>query len=259
MKYLCSLLLALLSWTTTHAQDLRAYTADTYIRAKDTLNYRMLLPQNFDPSKSYPLLIFLHGVGERGADNEAQLKNGGAVFLKDNFRKNFPCIVIFPQCPKDSFWSNTLIRKDSAGKNEWIFLKGGNPSGAMHALLGMINTFIKKPYVNKNQVYAGGLSMGGMGTYELLRRKPKIFAAAFVICGGDNVDNVNKYRQIPLWIFHGVKDETVKLQYAQAIAAELKLTGREVKFTQYAWLAHNSWDAALAEPALFPWLFAHKK
>jgi predicted peptidase len=259
MKYFCGLMLCMLICTSTHAQDLKAYTAETYVHGEDTLSYRMLLPVNFDPAKSYPLLIFLHGSGESGSDNQSQLKNGGMLFLKESFRKDFPSIVIFPQCPANSFWSNTQFKKDSTGKTEFILLKGGKPSKAMHGLLGMINTFLKKPYVNKSQIYAGGLSMGAMGTYELLRRKPKLFAAAFAICGADNVENVKKYKKIPLWIFQGAKDPIVNPQYAQAIANELNRTGREVKFTMYADAGHNSWDAAFAEPALFSWLFSHRK
>jgi predicted peptidase len=129
----------------------------------------------------------------------------------------------------------------------------------MHALLGLVDNFLAKPYANKKQVYIGGLSMGGMGTYEMLRRKPRKFAAAFAICGGDNLANVNKYKKVPLWIFHGGKDDVVDPKFSKEIADQLKIIGKEVKYTHYPEANHNSWDAAFAEPTLLPWLFSHKK
>jgi len=241
------------------AQDLSLFTKETFIKGKDTMNYRVLLPEHFDSTKNYPVLFFLHGSGERGNDNEAQLINGARVFLKPAFRKYFQSIVIFPQCPKDGWWSNTQIVSDSTGKRQFIFQKGGKPSPAMHTLLALIKKYTKNEFISKNQIYVGGLSMGGMGTFELLRRKPKMFAAAFAICGGDNVENVSHYKKIPLWIFHGAKDPVVNPQFSKNIADKLTRVGEEVKYTVYATAEHNSWDAALAEPELFPWLFSHIK
>lgn len=129
----------------------------------------------------------------------------------------------------------------------------------MHALLKMTDDFLDKPFIDKQQVYVGGLSMGGMGTFELLRRRRKTFAAAFAICGGDNIANIRKYKKIPLWIFHGEKDDVVAPAFSVAVANHLKIHGKEVKLTLYPDANHNSWDAAFAEPGLLPWLFAHKK
>jgi predicted peptidase len=259
MKFFCILLMSMISLgTTIKAQGLNQYTKGIFIKGKDSMNYRVLFPEHFDSTKKYPILFFLHGSGENGSDNEAQLKNGGSLFLRDDVRKNFPSIVVFPQCPKDSFWSNTKFEKDTTGKTQIIFVKGGKPTKAMHALLKVVNSFLDKPYVNPNQVYVGGLSAGGMGTYEVLRRKPKMFAAAFAICGGDHIGNVKKYRNVPIWIFQGAKDPVVNPKFSKDIADELKNIGREIKFTLYAEAGHNSWDNAFAEPTFLPWLFSHK-
>jgi len=260
MKRVPFLLLALIAWTiTSKAQDLKQYAKGIYVDKQDTIAYRVLFPEQFDPAKRYPVVFFLHGGGERGSDNEAQLTHGAKLFLEPGIRKEFPAIVIFPQCARDSYWSNTIASTDSLGKRHFVFQKGGKPTKAMRALLGMVDNFLDKPYADKKQVYIGGLSMGGMGTYELLRRKPRTFAAAFAICGGDNLDNVNKYKKVPLWIFHGGKDDVVNPRFSKEIADQLKIIGREVKYSHYPEANHNSWDTAFAEPTLLPWLFSHRK
>ncbi len=241
------------------AQELKRYEHSTFISKTDTLPYRILFPEHFDSSKKYPVLFFLHGRGESGGDNELQLNNGGMLFLKKENRKDFSSIVIFPQCPADSYWSNVIITADSTGRRSFSFVKGGEPTRAMHALLGLVDRILAKPFADKQQIYVGGLSMGGMGTFELLRRKPKLFAAAFAICGGDNTGNVNKYYKVPLWIFHGAKDDIVTPDHSEIIVEELRKKGADVKFTLYPEANHNSWDSALAEPELLPWLFSHRK
>ncbi|MDN3586841.1 prolyl oligopeptidase family serine peptidase [Pedobacter aquatilis] len=241
------------------AQDLSKYERGNFIKGKDSINYRILFPENFNPAQKYPVLLVLHGRGESGNDNEKQLTHGAKLFVKDEVRRNFPAIVVFPQCGSDSYWANVNITTDDKGKRNFNFVEGGKPTKAMHALQNMVKDFLKKPFVNKEQVYVGGLSMGGMGTYELLRRQRKTFAAAFAICGGDNTNNIKKYKHIPLWIFHGAKDDVVAPEFSMAIAERLKTVGKEVKFTLYPNANHNSWDSAFAEPQLLPWLFSHKK
>lgn len=241
------------------AQVFKKYDRGNFIKSKDSIYYRILFPENFNPNAKYPIIFFLHGSGERGNDNEKQLTHGGQLFLKDNIRKNFPSIVVFPQCPENDYWANVNIIRNDKEKRNFSFVEGGKPTKIMHSLVGMVNDFLKKPYVNKDQVYIGGLSMGGMGTFELLRRKRYTFAAAFSICGGDNTNNIKKYQRVPLWLFHGAKDDVVDPAFSMVIAERLKNVGDEVKFTLYPKDNHNSWDSAFAEPELLPWLFSHKK
>jgi len=130
----------------------------------------------------------------------------------------------------------------------------------MHALIGLVTDFLDKPYVNKRQVYIGGLSMGGFGTFEILSREPKIFAAAITMAGGGNSENAKKYaKRVPMWIFHGAKDNTVKPEHSEIMVDAIKSYGGDPKFTLYPNDGHDCWDDGFAEPELLPWLFAQKK
>lgn len=237
------------------AQDKSLFQKHWYFQGSDTLPYRLLLPENFDPQKNYPLILFLHGSGERGNDNEAQLIHGSSLFLRDSIRKNYPAIVIFPQCPSNSYWSNVKI-ENKEGKRVFSFPEKGEPSVAMNMLLNLIKEIQQKYHPDEKRLYVGGLSMGGMGTFELVRRNPKMFAAAFPICGGSNTKTAKKLKRPNWWIFHGLKDDVVPPELSQAMADALKKKGADVQLTLYPDANHNSWDAAFAEKSLMPWLFS---
>jgi len=260
-NYLLLLLLIFVSlkFERAHAQDFDLFEKKLFISQTDTLPYRILLPENFDSSKKYPIVLFLHGRGESGKDNEKQLTHGAELFLRDSIRTRYPAIVIFPQCSNESFWSNVYINRDRSKKGVFNFVNGGKPTQAMQLLLGLVKEFKDKSYVDKDRIYVGGLSMGGMGTFEILRRETNTFAAAFAICGGDDVQNVKEYRKIPLWVFHGEKDDIVPPRYSEIVVNELKRLGSEVRYTNYPNANHNSWDSAFAEPDFLQWIFSHKK
>ncbi len=256
-KIVCLLVVSLMI-TSAFAQDVSKFKKESFIKGSDTLKYRILYPENFDAAKKYPVVFFLHGSGERGKDNEKQLTHGSKMFLADEFRKKYQAIVVFPQCSESSFWSNVEM-ETVTGKRFFNFLTRGEPTKAMDLLLGLTDELVKKPFADQSRIYLGGLSMGGMGTLELLRRKPKTFAAAFPICGGDNIANVKKYKKIPLWIFHGGLDDVVNPQLSYNVYHALKEIGHTPKFTVYPKANHNSWDSTFAEPELMSWLFSNKK
>lgn len=254
------LLLVIFATITGQAQnnELDAYERKVYTKGNDTLPYRILYPKGFNPSKKYPLVLVLHGAGERGDNNQSQLVYGAKRFLDE--QEQFPAIVVFPQCPKDSYWSNVDIVKDDSGKRTFNFQEGGKPTEAMHSLLGLLKQLRKSGYVDKDRVYLGGLSMGGMGTFELLRRKPNTFAASFPICGGGAPESARKYaKKVDLWIFHGEVDGVVPVEHSKAMAKALEEAGGNVKLTTYPGVNHNSWDYAFKEPELLSWIFSHKK
>ena len=240
------------------AQDKSLFEKQLFISGEDTLPCRILTPMNFDANKKYPLLIFLHGAGERGNDNEAQLTWGADLFLDSLHRMEFPAIVIFPQCPANDKWSeyskNSL--KDSTG---YEFSDAAAIRKPLKLVSDFIDTLLHSSQIDKKRVYIGGLSMGGFGTLELLWRKPQTFAAAFPICGATNPNKLKEYRKnLPIWIFHGDKDAVINVSNSRLIYGILKKTNPNAKYTEYAGVNHDSWKNAFAEPNLLNWLFAQK-
>lgn len=230
-----------------------------HIVNQDTLNYRILLPKDFDASKTYPLVLFLHGAGERGDDNKRQLTHGGNLFLKEKHRDSFPAIVIFPQCPQNDYWAK-LEADRSTKPITFNYKYKEEPTTALMLVIDLMDEMIAQPYVKTNQVYAMGLSMGGMGTFELIYRNPEMFAAAIPICGGGNPESVTEYATtIPLWILHGAKDDVVDPKLSLNMAAAILSAGGFPKLSLYDFANHNSWDPAFAEPELLTWLFSNTK
>lgn len=260
MKKISVFIFLFFSSTWLFAQDNSLFARKQLISKGDTLPYRILLPKDFSPKKRYPLFIFLHGAGERGSDNTKQLTHGASLFLNDTVRTNFQAIIVFPQCSADSYWSNVQAGYNTISKSRiFTFKADGEPTKAMSLLLKLCNQLDKDYKIDTKRKYVGGLSMGGMGTFELVNRNPKTFAAAFAICGGANTATAPALKQTAWWIFHGLKDDVVNPQFSIDMANALKASGAEVKLTLYPEANHNSWDAAFAEPDLLPWLFSHVK
>ena len=241
------------------AQDFNRYEKKYFVSGPDTLPYRLLLPEGYDAGKQYPLVFFMHGAGERGSDNEKQLLHGGRLFLQEDTRKKFPAIVVFPQCAANSFWSNVTFNRDTAGKVMFQFPAEAPMTTSMKLAQGLLYELLRSYPVKKKQVYIGGLSMGGMGTFEMVSRNPSIFAAAVPICGGGNTTNVSKMSNVKWWIFHGAKDNIVPVTLSEQMNEALLAAGAKVKFTVYPEADHNSWDPAFEEPNLLSWLFSQHR
>jgi predicted peptidase len=241
------------------AQDFNQYQRSLMVSGNDTLRYRILYPDNYSAAISYPLLLFLHGAGERGTDNEKQLIHGGDLFLKEEIRKSFPAIIIFPQCPADTNWSYFEASMDPITNSRDHFFPF-HPEAAYpeRMVKQLADSLVEKGIADKNRIYIGGLSRGAFATYDLLIRYPGFFAAAFTICGGCNTQLMSeKANKIPLWIFHGGKDNVVRPDYDRQLYQLLSQQNAPVEYTEYPEANHNSWDSAFAEPQLLPWLFSH--
>lgn len=260
MKKVIPFVLLLLGLTSfVQAQTTSPYQKLYFVKANDTLPYRLLLPDNYDVNKKYPFILFLHGSGERGRDNELQLVHGSKLFLTDSMRKKYPAIVVFPQCPANSFWSNVEIKMNADSSRAFSFQSSSKPTVAMAMLQELMQELKQHYLLDQKRMYVGGLSMGGMGTFEIVARNPKLFAAAFPICGGGDSTTAYKMKKVNWWIFHGAKDNVVLPSYSVQMVNALQQVKSKVKFTVYKEAGHNSWDNAFAEPDLFKWLFSNKK
>lgn len=219
-----------------------------YNSDKGSLPYRMLKPEHADKEKKYPLIIFLHGAGERGNDNEVQIAHIKEMFLDRENRKNFPCYVIAPQCPKNVMWA-------SYDRNGQMTVK---PSLVMQLVIGLMDKIEAEFPIEPSRIYITGLSMGGYGTWELLVRFPHRFAAAVPICGGGHPLMAPSIIHIPIWAFHGNLDTIVLPRNSRAMIKALQAAGGNPGYTEYPDVGHDSWTYAYRDPYLLPWIFSKR-
>ena len=234
------------------AGDLDRFEARTYSADGGKLLYRMLKPAKYDANRKYPLVVFLHGAGERGNDNFAQLKHGMADFASDKIMAEYPCFVLAPQCPTGEKWVDV----------DWSSAKHDmppKPASPMRLTLEVVAQLQKEFSIDADRLYITGLSMGGYGTWDALQRHPELFAAAVPICGGGDPKHAAKFVQIPLWAFHGDKDTAVKPERSREMIAALKAAGGSPKYTEYPNVGHDSWSATYKDPAVYAWLFAQRR
>jgi predicted peptidase len=259
MKKLC-LLFFLSCCVSLQAQDLSAYQKSTYTNSSgQVLHYRILFPENYDRTKKYPLILFLHGSGEKGNDNEKQLTHGAKLFLKEENRGQFPCIVIFPQCPATDSW-NSVIADRTQKPTLFAFDYSRNATSALTSAIEVVKKTGAEEGIDPARIYIAGLSMGGMGTFEAVYRYPEVFAAALPICGGGDATHYDtRISKTAFWVFHGDQDGAVDIKNSRIMVDRLKELKAEVKYTEYPGVNHNSWDNAFAEPELLSWLFSHQR
>ncbi|MCS7053007.1 MAG: dienelactone hydrolase family protein [Ignavibacterium sp.] len=203
---------------------------------KVDLNYLLYLPEDYKLSdKKYPLVIFLHGSGERGDDLEKVKKHGIPKLIEDG--KKFPFILIAPQCPSGKRWTHLLLE------------------------LSLLIEEIQKNYlVDEKKIYLTGLSMGGQGTWALAFYNPQKFAAIAPICGWTDTFEACNLKDLPIWIFHGAKDEVISIEYSQKIYEAIKNCGsNKIKITIYPDLAHDSWTRTYNNPEFYNWLLSISK
>jgi predicted peptidase len=231
MKFSASVLIVLCFNISPAFSQTSLFSFNKYINDKgDTLNYRQLYP-DADPLRKYPLVIFLHGSGERGSDNEAQLKWGVNNFATDQNMKMHPAFVIAPQCPATLGWAN-FSRKENSTE---MHLQPA-ASKTMELVIALIQQVIKTLPIDTNRIYITGLSMGGFGTYDAIERYPNLFAAAVPVCGGGDISKATSIARLPL-----------------------TKAGAHPGFTQYPEVGHFSWIGAYSDPLMMEWLFRQHK
>lgn len=199
--------------------------------------YVVYLPRDYTPERKWPVILFLHGAGERGTDGLKQSQVGIGTALRF-FPERFPAVVVMPQCLPGERWAD------------------GMADVALKALDDTIQRYQGDP----NRIYLTGLSMGGAGSWYLGTAHPQRFAAIVSICGrGDIPGIVTALKDKPVWIVVGDQDQAQTVQFAREVHQALKSGGSTtVRYTEYPGVGHNSWDKAYAEPELATWLFAQR-
>nr|MBC7612149.1 prolyl oligopeptidase family serine peptidase [Pseudopedobacter sp.] len=252
MKIIYSIFILFFATQFVSAQSNR-FSFEKYIDASgDTLNYRLLGP-DYNTSRKFPLVIFLHGSGERGHDNEAQLKWGVMNFASDQMMLQHPCYVIAPQLPENGSWSNF-----TAPDAENQMMLNSNPSITMKLLIDLIHDFAAKHPIDQSRIYITGLSMGGFGTFDAIERYPNLFAAAVPVCGGGDISKASLIANIPIWMFHGAEDPAVPTKYSLQMTEALFKAGAHPALTIYPETGHFSWLGAYTDPLMFNWLFSQR-
>lgn len=220
----------------------------------DILPYRKLVPISIEKGEKYPLVIFLHGAGERGTNNESQLTHGASMFAKSTNRIAFPAYVLFPQCPGGVFWSFDVDWPSSF--NQSTFAVDAPIAKANGMAKELIDFYMKQDNIDHSRIYIIGISMGAMGTYDLVCRFPDLFAAAVPICGGVNVKRLTG-NESPGWrIYHGASDGIVPVDNSRAIYKTLTDLNANVEYIEYPGVDHESWKNAFQEEDFLSWIFA---
>jgi predicted peptidase len=206
-----------------------------------SLKFRFYGGKKLKAKERYPVVIFLHGKGSGGDDNEKQLQAGATNFAKDDFYKKNPSFIIAPQCPDDS--------------------KGWNGE-YLDDVISLIEEMLKDLPTDKNRVYITGLSMGGFGTWKALAHSPKLFAAAVPVCGGGNPSTAKDIKDIPIWVHHGAADPAVSVEGSRKMVEALKEVRGNVRYTEYdeaSGIQHNAWDPCYKNEEVFEWIFAQSR
>ena len=226
-----------LAVSTTPAQEMKAPQQGRSLKRKITRTvtseYLIYVPKDYDArSKTrWPLILFLHGAGERGTNLSKVAVHGPPRLAKQG--RDFPFILVSPQSPG----------------------RGWDPN----VLNALLDSVIKEYHVDKDRVYVTGLSMGGYGTWALAAAHPEKFAALAPICGGGSPADAGKLAKLPIWVFHGAKDTTVPPKRSEEMVEALKAAGGNPKFTLYPEAGHDSWTETYDNPELYTWFLAHTK
>ncbi len=228
--------------------EAKVYRADN----GGTLPYLLLQPAAVAPGQRYPLVLFLHGAGERGTNNTAQLKHVLPVFVRPDVRAAHPCFVLAPQCPSARRW----VEVDWAAL---VHAAPAEPSVPLGLASALLDECLRTLPVDPARVYVAGISMGGFGTWDAISRWPERFAAAIPVCGGGDLAQAPKIARLPLWAFHGDQDKAVPLSRTTGMSVALRQAGGNPKLTVYPGVGHDAWTPAFNDPALLTWLFGQRR
>ena len=230
---------------------------ESFNSKNQSLNYRILYPKNFDKKKSYPLTIFLHRIAERGNDNELQLTYIDKVFLNPENYDNYQSVVVFPQAPINDNWSSRVLTDNEVRQ---VFPENEKPTKSLQLVIKLTDSLVKEDFVDNKRVYLSGLSNGAMGSFELLKNRPNMFASAVLICGGSNPTWAEDFaKNTPVWVAHGSDDNVVLPELSINMVNAIIKYGGSPKFTLYENVNHESWFNVFDDPNYLKWMFSFTK
>ena len=237
IKAICIVLTAVMTVQLSFAQLSAKYKTYEQKWSKG-LRYGLFKPANYDPKKSYPLVLYLHGANDTISRD--------ITWYHESIQRENPAFVLAPKCTNpNQGWGNTWTDAHSP---------------AMVKTLQVIDSLLARYSIDKNRLYVYGISMGGFGVFSVLSKEPGKFAAGYAICGGSSETAASKLLNTPLWIFHGDADDVVGVQYSRQIYQEIKKEGGQVvRYTEYPGVRHNSWENVAREKTLHRWLLAQAK
>jgi len=228
------------------------FTGDSF--TNEEFRYRLLSPPTVEEGKKYPLVVFLHGAGERGTDNELQLLYFPEQMAQPRWRDRFPCYILAPQCRKEARWVEV----------DWTLAEPhtmtAEPGEQMQVVMKMLDRTLAEEAVDTSRIYVTGLSMGGYGTWDLALRRPELFAAVAAICGGADDSRVAELTTVPVWVAHGDADPVVPLPRSRRPVEILRKAGANPVYVELPGVGHNSWTPSYSDnDGLVPWLFRQKR
>ena len=196
------------------------------------MHYWIYLPPDYEQRDDWPLLVFLHGAGERGSDMEKVKVHGPPKLVAEG--KYFPFVIVSPQCSRFFWWYADPVAE--------------------------LTRKVANSYkIDKNRIYLTGLSMGGYGTWATVAKHPDLYAAIAPICGGGDPTKVAAHQHVPTWTFHGAREKVVKLKESEAMIEALTAAGAQPNFTGYPEAGHDSWTETYENPKLYEWFLSHSK
>lgn len=221
----------------------------------ERFEYRLMAPANMQPGTKYPLILFLHGAGERGDDNVSQLKYLPHELAKSQMRSKYPCFVLAPQCRKEKRWVE--VAWDEVETASWP----EHPSDQMQVAMAALKQTMANASIDASRIYLAGLSMGGFGSWDLATDHPDWFAAALIVCGGGEHNRAQRLTGLPIWVFHGDADTVVPVQRSRSMVQAIKdAGGQQIRYTELPGVGHNSWDHAFDDQTgALKWLFEQKR
>jgi predicted peptidase len=235
---------------------LARYEARTHTDAAGkTLLYRLFKPDPYDRTHRYPLILFLHGAGGRGNDNQSQILDGdltAAGYATESIQSQYPCFILAPQCPTDQRW----VEVDWSAQTH---TQPSHPSDGLRLTMELLSHLQQESSIDPHRLYITGLSMGGYATWDLITRYPTLFAAAVPICGGGDETTAHRILRLPIWAFHGAQDPAVPVARSRNMVSAIRRLGGTVMYTEYPNVDHHSWLHAYTEPDLLPWLFSQTR